>query len=124
MYQSVNWAVETSGVLLVSNGHTTYARSSRGLNAYVSALDLRTGKLRWRSRALVANAENFLVIGDAVVTGYGFSREADFLFVLDRETGAIVQRLRLPSSPGYILRKGDRVHVRTYDHDLVYRIRT
>jgi hypothetical protein len=122
VYQSPTWASEVGGVLYVSHAHTTFARSSRGLNAYVTALDPDTGKVGWRSRALVANSATFAVTADAIVTGYGFSREPDFLYVLDRGTGAIVQRVPVPSNPEYVLRKGNRLYVRTYDHDLVLRI--
>jgi outer membrane protein assembly factor BamB len=121
--QSPAWAAEVAGVLLVETTHLTYARSSGGLNGYVSALDAATGKLRWRSRPLVANARNFALAGDAIVTGYGFTNEPDFLYVLDRTTGTVVQRLPLPSSPEFVVRKGGQVCVRTYDHDLVFKIR-
>ncbi len=123
-YQAPTWATEIEGVLVVSNSHATYARSSRGQNAYVTAVDLPTGKLRWRSRPLVSNSESFAVVKDAIVTGYGFTNEPDFLYVLDRRTGAVVQRLPLPSSPEYVIAKGDRVYVRTYDHDVVFRVHT
>ncbi len=123
-YQAPTWAAEIGGALLVSHSHDTYSRSSRGQNGYVTAIDLRTGKLRWRSKPLVANSESFAVVKDAIVTGYGFTKEPDFLYVLDRRTGAVLQRLPLPSSPGYVIAKSDRVYVRTYDHDLVFRIRT
>ncbi len=123
-YQAPTWAAEIAGTLLVSHSHGTYSRSSRGQNAYVTAVDLQTGKLRWRSRPLVSNAESFAVVKDAIVTGYGFTKEPDFLYVLDRRTGAVLQRLPLPSSPEYVIAKSNRVYVRTYDHDLVFRIRT
>ena len=116
--------VDPAGTLLVSNAHSTYARSSKGLNAYVTAIDPASGKVRWRSRPLVANAQNFAVVKDVVVAGYGFTKEPDFLYVLDRATGAVAQRFALPSSPEYIVAKGNRVFVRTYDHDLVFGIRS
>jgi hypothetical protein len=121
--QVPTWAVDVGGLLIVETTHLTYARSSGGLNGYVSALDAATGKLRWRSRPLVANAQSFALAGDAIVTGYGFTKEPDFLYVLDRTTGRVVQRLPLPSSPDFVVRKGRGIFVRTYDHDLVFRIR-
>jgi outer membrane protein assembly factor BamB len=124
VYQAVTWAADPGGTLLVSNAHSTYARSSKGLNAYITSIDPASGKVRWRSRPLVANAQNFAVVKDVVVAGYGFTKEPDFLYVLDRATGAVAQRFALPSSPEYIVAKGNRVFVRTYDHDLVFGIRS
>ena len=62
-------------------------RSSGGQNGYITALDPRTGKLKWRSAPLTCNTSNFLLDGDAIIAGYGFTEEPDFLYVLDRKTG-------------------------------------
>jgi hypothetical protein len=118
-YQSLNWAVERAGVLYVSHSHVTFARDTGGLNGYLTAIDLKTRKVRWRSRPLVANAETFEIVGNVVVTGYGFTEEPDYLYLLDRRTGGVVQRLPVPSAPEYILRRGRELYVRTYDRDLV-----
>lgn len=121
-YQQITWAAEEGGTLYVSHGHNTYARSSKGMNAYLTALDTRTGRVLWRSRPLVSNAANFELVGDLLVAGYGFTSEPDFLYLLDRRTGEVRQRLPVRSGPTYIIRKGDRLHVRAYDADLVLRL--
>lgn len=122
VFQTPTWAVEAGGALYVSHSHSTYARSSGGLNGYVTAIDIARRTVRWRSRPLVANAETFVLAGDVIVTGYGFAREPDYLYLLDRETGRVLQRLRVPSRAEYIVRKGNILHVRTYDRDLVVRL--
>jgi outer membrane protein assembly factor BamB len=122
-FEPVTWAREVDGVLYVSNSHLSYASTTRGRNAYVSAVDLSDRKTLWRSRALVANARTFVVTGDLIVAGYGFTAEADFLYVLDRRTGKVLDRLAVPSAPEIIKLRGDRLHVRTYDRQLVVRIR-
>jgi hypothetical protein len=121
-FEPVTWARETDGVLYVSNSHLTYASATRGRNAYVSAIDLRTKRTRWRSPALVANARTFVVAGDLIVGGYGFTSEQDFLYLLDRRTGKVLDRLELPTAPEVVKLRGNRLHVRTYDHVLVARI--
>jgi len=118
----IQWADEAGGLVYVSNFHSTYAKSSGGHNGYLSAIDLRTQKVRWRSRPLVCNSRNFVVHGDAILTGYGFTAEPDFLYVLNRHTGAVVQTVKLKSGPEYILVKGAHVFVRCYDTDYVFRI--
>ncbi len=121
--EPVTWARELDGVLYVANSHLSYATQTNGRNAYVSAIDLAKGKTLWRSRALVANARTFVVTGDLIVAGYGFTAEPDFLYVLDRRTGRVLDRLAVPSAPDVIRLRGDLLHVRTYDRQLVVRIR-
>jgi hypothetical protein len=122
VYQKIEWAAEADGTLYVQHSHSTYARSSRGMNAYLTAIDTGTGRVLWRSAPLVANASNFEVVGDLIVSGYGFTNEPDYLFLLDRATGEPRQRLPVRSGPRYIIRKGERIFVRAYDADYVFRL--
>jgi len=120
--EEITWAREIDGVLYVEHTHLTYATETRGRNAYISAIDLDTRKTLWRSPALVANARTFVVTGNLIVSGYGFTAEDDFLYLLDRRTGKVLDRLRVPSAPEVIKLRGDRLLVRTYDRDVVARI--
>jgi hypothetical protein len=92
------------------------------LVAAPSAIDLETKKQLWRSAALVANVRTFVVTGDLIVSGYGFTREPDFLYLLDRGTGRVLDRPPVPSAPEHISLRGDELHVRTYDRKVVARI--
>jgi hypothetical protein len=122
VYQEVVWAAEAGGTLYVETAHDTYAKSSGGLNAYLNAFDLRTGRLKWRSGPLVANAQTFEIVGRVIVTGYGFTAEPDYLYVLDRKDGTVISRTPVPSGPEFVIRKGSLLYVRTYDHDLVVKL--
>lgn len=122
VFQQIRWAWVEDGILYVSNAHRTYAESSRGRNAYVTAIDLSSYRRLWRSDPLVSNSENFVVTGDAIVTGYGFTGEDDFVYVLDRRTGEIVQQVEVPSAPEYFYLEGTKLHVRCYDTDLVFEL--
>jgi hypothetical protein len=121
--EKLQWAQEADGVLYAANFHRTYARSSGRQNGYITALDPNTGRMKWRSRSLVCNSTNFLVKGDAIIAGYGFTAEPDFLYVLDRRSGAVAQTVKLKSGPSWILEKGGRIYVRTYNTDYVFRLR-
>jgi hypothetical protein len=121
-FEELTWAREIDGVLYVEHTHLTYATATRGRNAYVSAIDVAAGKTLWRSAALVANARTFVVSGDLIVSGYGFTAEPDFLYLLDRRSGKVLDRLPVASAPEVIKLRGDRLHVRTYDRDVVARI--
>jgi hypothetical protein len=121
-YEDVTFAREAGGVIYVSNTHLTYATATRGRNAYVTAIDPERRKTLWRSRALVANPRTFVVTGDLIVSGYGFTAEPDYLYLLDRRSGRVLDRLAVPSAPEVIKLRGDRLDVRTYDRKVVARI--
>jgi hypothetical protein len=120
--QRVRWAHAEGGVLYVATSHPTYARSSGGKNAFVSALDVETGAMRWQSDPLVANAANVAVRHDVLVTGYGFTAEPDFVYVLDRATGRTLAKRSVASGPEYLVDKAGTLFVRTYDHDYELRV--
>jgi outer membrane protein assembly factor BamB len=118
----LRWAREVGGVLFVANAHRTYASTTGRRNGYLTALDPATGRVLWQSRSLVANADSFAVMGDVIVTGYGFTSEPDYLYALDRRTGRALARLPLPTGPELIASAGDTLTVRTYDHRVVARL--
>jgi hypothetical protein len=121
--QRAMWAAVEGDVLYISHGHRTYARSSKGKNAYISALDLQSGELLWRSAPLVANAANFVIVGGHIVTGYGFTAEPDFLYVLERATGKTVGKTKVKSGPDYLFYRSGKLYVRCYDTDYVFELR-
>lgn len=120
--QRILWAAEKDNVLYIANAHNTYAKSSLNQNGYITAIDLRTNTIKWRSAPLVNNASTFEIAGDAIICGYGFTQEPDFLYVLDRATGDIAQKHPVRSGPEYIVMKGKFVYVRCYDTDYVFKV--
>jgi outer membrane protein assembly factor BamB len=121
-YQALVWAEEADGTLYVQTNSASPAKTSANGNAYVTAIKLANGKVLWRSPALVANARRFELFGDHVVTGYGFTQESDYLYLLDRKTGEPTAQLLIPTAADHIVRKGDVLYVRTYDHELVAKL--
>ncbi len=120
---SVNWAQVVDGTLYVSYGHRTYAASSQGLNAYLAAIDAVSGKLLWHSEPLVSNARNFLVVGDAIVSGYGFTAEADYIYILNKGDGRVVSRVPTKTAVSYLALRDGQLFVRAYDTDYRYELR-
>jgi hypothetical protein len=120
--EPVQWAQVAGGVLYVSNFHRTYARSSKGLNGYITAINPATSAVVWRSRPLVSNTANFIVAGAVLITGYGFTAEPDFLYLLNRASGAIHQTVPLRSGPEYLALKQTTLFVRAYNTDSVFRL--
>ncbi|MGB0679108.1 MAG: hypothetical protein ACPGUV_05560, partial [Polyangiales bacterium] len=111
----------TDGTLLwVQHAHRTYAASSGGRNAYITALDLKRGTLVWRSPPLVANAESFVRHGGTLISGYGFTSEKDYLYVLSERSGKVLKRVPVASGPSYLIKKDGKLFVRTYDTDYIF----
>jgi hypothetical protein len=118
----LKWAQARDGVLYMMNANPHYARESKGKNGFLTAINLSGGSLRWRSRPLVANAQNFILRGNHIISGYGFTAEKDALYVLDRGTGKVVKEIALGTKPGVILEKGGKLHIRGYNTDYSFDI--
>ena len=122
----IPWAWVDGDRLYVCHAHRTYAESSKGKNAYISAIRIADGALLWRSPPLVANARNFelVQVGQrrVLVTGYGFTAEPDFLYLLDPDTGRVLSKKKLRKGPSYIIARDGLIYVRTYDRDYVFRL--
>jgi len=117
---ATTWAHLDGDVLYVAHKHSTYAKSSHGLNAYITAIHVPANRILWRSQPLVSNAANFVVKEDAIVTGYGFSSEKDYLYVLNKADGRVVQQTQIKSGPSDLVVKDGRLYVRTYNVDYVF----
>jgi hypothetical protein len=122
VFQSIQWAVKESNILFISHGHSTYAKYSAGKNAYISAIDLETYKILWTTKPLTCNSI-FSIANNSIVCGYGFTDEKDYLFVLDKNTGSRIQKIKLDKGPSYVIQKENRILVRTYDQDYEFDIK-
>jgi outer membrane protein assembly factor BamB len=65
---------------------------------------------------------NFLVKGDVIFCGYGFTAEDDYLYQLDKNTGEVIDRLPLKKMPDLMAEKDDKLYVHTYSYDYVIEI--
>lgn len=118
--EAVRYLVSDGFTLYVSVAHHTYA-SSASHNAYVMALDMQNDyKVLWKSQPLVANADNFIVLDDFIVCGYGFTAEDDYLYILDKYTGKVLDRILLKTGPDYIYEINDKIYVRTYNTNYIF----
>lgn len=118
--QRVLWASIKDDTLYVSHSHSTYASSSNGDNAYITAIDLKDNSILWNSDSLVCNANNFVIYDQYILCGYGFTEEADYLYQLNLTTGATIDRIKLRTSPEYIVLKNSKLYVRSYDTNYVF----
>ncbi len=120
--QRINWAAIKDGILYVSNSHNTYAKSSNNMNAYITAIDLADMSVIWRTDALVSNSNNFLIIDNVILCGYGFTDEKDYLYQINRNNGKILKKTSVKSAITYMVKKGTSLYVRTYNTDYIFKI--
>jgi hypothetical protein len=116
-----SWAYVEGNTLYVSHSYITPSSSSHGQNAYLTAIDIPSNTILWRSKPLVSNINNFIIKGDAIITGYGFTNEKDYLYVLNKADGRIVQDILLKTGPSDLAEKNNKLYVRTYNTDYVFK---
>ena len=119
--QQIQYAQIKDHILYLSIGHLTYAESSPH-NAYVAAVDLAEKKLLWKSQPLVSNAANFVIKGDVLLCGYGFTAEPDYIYQLDLGSGKVIDKTAVKSKADYLILKDNILYVRTYNTDYTFRI--
>ena len=119
--QSVNWAVVKDGILYFSiSGLMGF---DNGLNAYVVAVDISTDKTLWVSKPNTCNTDNFLIIDNSIVCGFGDTGKPDFINVLNRFTGVQKQQLWVANAPQWLALGSDgRLSVSLYDKHVAFKI--
>jgi hypothetical protein len=86
--------VRAGSALWLSVGFNGYAREfPRGGNRVIAA-DLCSGRVLWQSANSTSNG-GLLLLGDYLISPYGFTSEPRFVFVLDAHSGSVVQKLPL-----------------------------
>lgn len=120
--EAIKWAVSQDDVLYVCTSHNTYA-SSAPHNAYITALDMKDDfAVIWRSEPLTCNSNNFVIYADAIICGYGFTNEDDYIYILDLYTGERKNTIKVKTGPDWFYINNNTLYVRTYNTDYEYLI--
>ena len=88
-------------------------------SCFMFAYDLEQDKLLWRSADQSYNSMNFVVKGDVLLCGYGFTAEDHYLYQINRNTGEILDRLELKKMPDLLVEQDGKLYVHTYSYDYV-----
>ncbi len=88
-------------------------------SCFMFAYDLEQDKLLWRSADQTCNSMNFLVKGDIILCSYGFTSEDDYLYQINRNTGEVLDRLKLKKMPDLLVEQDGKLYVHTYSYDYV-----
>ncbi|MCM1174064.1 MAG: hypothetical protein NC341_03330 [Blautia sp.] len=119
--QRVWWAQSVDDVLYVAVSHNTYTESCPH-TGYLAAIDLNDAHVIWKSAPCMTNGYNFEIIDDTIVCGYGFTAEPDYLNLVSRLDGTLIEQIPIRSKADYIIRKDDILYVRTYNTNYTFQI--
>jgi hypothetical protein len=75
----------------------SYSREAKGKCSSLVALDPVAKKVLWRTPSLTSNSR-ILVLEKYIVSGYGFTAEDDYLFVVRKKDGKVMQKISLPQA--------------------------
>lgn len=118
-YVNGNNAYLEDGILYAGSIFNGYATEN---SCFMFAYDLQQDRLLWRSADQTYNSMNFIVKGDVILCGYGFTDEKDYIYQLDKNTGRVLDRLSLYKMPDLLVEKGGKLYVHTYSYDYVLSI--
>ena len=88
-------------------------------SCFMFAYDLNKDELLWRSADQSYNTMNFIVKGDIIICGYGFTDEKDYLYQINRNTGEIIDRIELKKMPDLLVEQDGKLYVHTYSYNYV-----
>ena len=115
-YVNGNNAYLKDGIFYGASVANGYAQPN---TCFMFAYDLENEKLLWRSADQSYNSMNFVVKGDVLICGYGFTAEPDYLYQINRNTGEIIDRLLLKKMPDLIVEQDGKLYVHTYSYNYV-----
>ena len=118
-YVNGNNAYLKDGIFYGASVANGYAQPN---TCFMFAYDLKNEKLLWRSADQSYNSMNFVVEGDVLICGYGFTAEPDYLYQINRNTGEIIERLLLKKMPDLIVEQDGKLYVHTYSYNYVIEI--
>ena len=119
--QFIRYATIVDNILYAELGHWGYA-SEESKSSYIVAIDLDTNEIIFKSEALIANADNFLIFGDTIICGYGFTSEPDHIYLLNRFTGEKYNTIPVNSAPYQFEIVDDTLYVATYNTAYEFKI--
>ena len=113
IYPFIKYAVIKDDMIYVALAHSTFTKDNPK-TGFVMAIDFQ-GNVKWISEDQVCNSRNFIIVGNTIICGYGFTKESDYLNMLDLNTGEVVEKIPMVSAPEYLLLKDKLLYVLTYE---------
>lgn len=111
----------TDDLLYLNICHSTYSEDCP-VNAFMMCVNIKNGEVMWISKPLISNSDDFARWGDNMITGYGFTAEDDFVYILNRYTGEVSEKIKVKKSPDHFAFVDGDLWVRTYSYDYEFDI--
>ena len=122
LYQRVEWAVVKDGVLYFSECTVT-APDKDSQGNYLVAIDTKTDKTLWISKPRTVNSNNFLIVDNSIICGLGGSGITDYIYVLNRYTGAKTREYWIPTAADWFaIGENNMLYVSLYDKHVAFKI--
>ncbi len=96
-----------------------YSSSEKGKCSSLYAIDTLTQKVLWRTPYLVSN-NIFIIEGELIISGYGFTSEPDYIFLIDKNSGKIIYKQKIDSGHNYLEVHGTKLYLITYKSIYVF----
>ena len=101
------------GLVYYNEACQSYSKDVGGECSRLVCVDPKQKKVVWKTPYLTSN-DIFLVTEEYVITGYGFTDEPDFVFLVDRKTGKVLDKQKLQSKADYMEIKDGQLYVVDY----------
>lgn len=116
-YLMGNCAYLRDGILYIGNLYNGYAMPN---TCFLVAYDIEKDEILWRSEDQTFNTMNFIIKGDVILSGYGFTSEKDYIYQIDINTGNVISKTELSKKPDMLIEKDGQLYVHTYSVDYVF----
>lgn len=105
------------GIVYFNEACQSYAKKAKGRCSSLVAFDPTSTEVEWRTKNLVSRGP-FLVLDQYIVSGYGFTAEKDFVYIVRRSDGEVVGKVSLERGHEALAIEGDTLLVMTgFDGD-------
>jgi hypothetical protein len=101
------------GIIYFNEACQSYSKEVKGKCSSLVALDPAAGTVLWRSPYLSSNNLFIFKDDETLVSGYGFTAEPDYLFLLSAKTGEVLSRTKLDTAHTYLEIQDGKLHAFT-----------
>lgn len=120
--QCIRDVIIEGNVMYVAHGTNSYSDGAGYQTGYITAYDMEKNQIIWTTQPMTCNS-CFTIEGNSIICGYGFTSEADNLFVLDKYSGQRIQKLPLKTMADCVVVKMGYAYVHTYSYDYIFSVK-
>lgn len=92
----------------------SYSKEQGGNCSYLFSYNIKNKSVDWKSNNLCSNGI-FLVEKDFIISAYGFTAEKDFVYLINRTNGQIIDKFKVDSDPQYMEIHNNKLYVIDYN---------